>query len=68
MPLLVPGIGAQGGDVIATVQAGRTPAGAGLLISSSRAILYASRGEDYAEAAARAAQATRDQIRAALRA
>ncbi|MFN9676980.1 MAG: orotidine-5'-phosphate decarboxylase [Betaproteobacteria bacterium] len=68
MPLLVPGIGAQGGDVIATVKAGRTAAGAGLLISSSRAIRYASRGEDYADAAARAAQATRAQIRAALRA
>jgi len=65
---IAPFLAYQGGDVIATVKAGRTAAGAGLLISSSRAILYASRGEDYADAAARAAQATRDQIRAALRA
>jgi orotidine-5'-phosphate decarboxylase len=50
LPLLVPGIGAQGGDVEATVRAGRT-AGTGLMISSSRAILYAGSGEDFADAA-----------------
>jgi orotidine-5'-phosphate decarboxylase len=66
MPLLVPGIGAQGGDVEATVQAGRTANGTGMLINSSRAILYASTGEDFAQAAAKAARETRDQIRAAL--
>ncbi|MEX3526024.1 MAG: orotidine-5'-phosphate decarboxylase [Burkholderia sp.] len=64
MPLLIPGIGAQGGDVQATVAAGRTADGGGMMINSSRAILYASRGEDFAEAAARAAQATRDIINA----
>ena len=62
LPLLVPGIGAQGGDIEATVQAGRTARGAGLIISSSRAILYASAGEDFAVAARAAASATRDAI------
>jgi orotidine-5'-phosphate decarboxylase len=62
MPLLVPGIGAQGGDVEATVKAGRTAAGTGLMISSSRAILYAGSGEDYAAQARRVALATRDEV------
>jgi orotidine-5'-phosphate decarboxylase len=65
MPLLVPGIGAQGGDIDATVQAGRTGDGTGLMINSSRAILYAGNGEDFAEAARAAALATRDAINAA---
>jgi len=51
MPLLVPGIGAQGGDVEAVLRHGRTPDGTGLMISSSRAILYAGDGEDFAQAA-----------------
>ncbi len=59
MPLLVPGIGVQGGDIEATVKAGRSPDGAGLMINSSRAILYASGGEDFAEAARRVADQTR---------
>jgi orotidine-5'-phosphate decarboxylase len=62
MPLLVPGIGAQGGDIPATVQAGRDSRGAGMMINSSRAILYASGGDDWREAAAKAARATRDAI------
>ena len=62
MPLLVPGIGAQGGDVQASVQAGQTAAGTGMLINSSRAILYASSGEDFAQAAAAVARRTRDEI------
>jgi orotidine-5'-phosphate decarboxylase len=62
MPLLVPGIGAQGGDIAATVRAGRTPHGTGLMISSSRAILYASQGEDFANAARKVALATRETI------
>ncbi|AJX96681.1 orotidine-5'-phosphate decarboxylase [Burkholderia pseudomallei] len=64
MPLLIPGIGAQGGDVAATVAAGRTADGAGMMINSSRAILYASRGDDFADAAARTAERTRDSINA----
>ncbi len=59
MSLLVPGIGAQGGDIEATVRAGRSAAGTGLMINSSRAILYASDGEDFAAAARRVADETR---------
>jgi orotidine-5'-phosphate decarboxylase len=60
----IPGIGAQGGDVEATVNAGRTAAGTGMLINSSRAIIYAGKGEDFGDAAAKAAQETRDRINA----
>jgi orotidine-5'-phosphate decarboxylase len=59
MPLLVPGVGAQGGDVEQLVHAGRTRSGTGLLINSSRAILYASRSADFAQAA----RAATDELR-----
>ncbi len=62
MPFLVPGVGAQGGDVAAVVGAGKTSDGSGLVISSSRAILYAGDGEDFADAARAAAQELRDSI------
>jgi orotidine-5'-phosphate decarboxylase len=66
MPLLVPGIGAQGGDIEATVKAGKTANGTGMMINSSRAILYAKpnekAGEDFAQAARRVAIETRDAI------
>ena len=62
MPLLVPGIGAQGGDVEASVRAGQTVEGTGIVVNSSRAIIYASGAEDFATAAGRAAQIARDQI------
>jgi orotidine-5'-phosphate decarboxylase len=62
MPLLVPGVGAQGGDVAAVVSNGKSADGSGLLISSSRAILYAGNGEDFADAAHAAAQALRDEV------
>ncbi len=64
MPLLVPGIGAQGGDIEATVTAGQTADGGGMMINSSRAILYAQPqgDEGFAEAAARVARETRDTI------
>ncbi|WP_420226889.1 orotidine-5'-phosphate decarboxylase [Pigmentiphaga litoralis] len=65
MPLLVPGVGAQGGDVLATVQAGCNAAGTGMLINSSRAILYASQGDDWRDAAKAMALQTRDAINAA---
>ena len=55
LPILVPGIGAQGGDPRAVVEAGTTTGGGGLMISSSRAIIYASAGDDFAEAARQAA-------------
>jgi orotidine-5'-phosphate decarboxylase len=64
MPLLVPGIGAQGGDIVATVVAGQTADGFGLMINSSRAILYAGACDDFAAAARQAARATRDAINA----
>jgi orotidine-5'-phosphate decarboxylase len=62
VPLLIPGVGAQGGDVEAVIRHGRTPDGTGLVINSSRAILYASTGNDYREAALTAAKALRDEI------
>lgn len=67
MPLLIPGIGAQGGDIDATVKAGAIPnkPGTGMIINSSRAILYASSGSDFAQAARTVALNTRDALRAA---
>jgi orotidine-5'-phosphate decarboxylase len=62
LPLLVPGIGAQGGDVEAVVTHAKTADGSGLIISSSRAILYAAAGDDFAEAAAGAAKQLRDLV------
>jgi orotidine-5'-phosphate decarboxylase len=62
MPLLVPGIGAQGGDVEAVLRHGRTADGTGLMISSSRAILYAGHGDDFAAAARQATETLRAQI------
>lgn len=66
LPLLVPGIGAQGGDAEATVRAAWR-ADAPILVSSSRAVLYASAGDDFASAARQAALATRALLRAAQR-
>ena len=68
MPLLIPGIGAQGGDIEATVKAGSVPGkpGTGMIINSSRAILYASSGNDFAQAAREVAQATRDALNQAI--
>jgi orotidine-5'-phosphate decarboxylase len=62
VPFLVPGVGAQGGDVEAVVTNAKNGHGAGLMVSSSRAILYASKDDDFAEAAANAALELRDQI------
>ncbi|WP_439520824.1 orotidine-5'-phosphate decarboxylase [Hydrogenophaga sp.] len=69
LPLLIPGVGAQGGDAVATVKAGlrtqgETTTGA-IIVNSSRAILYASGEADFAAAARRAAQKTRDELHAA---
>jgi orotidine-5'-phosphate decarboxylase len=64
VPLLIPGVGAQGGDAIATVKAGLRMSGdettGPIIVNSSRAILYASKGDDFAEAARRVALQTRD--------
>jgi len=62
MPLLVPGVGAQRGDVAQVVQNGQSAQGTGLIISSSRGILYASSGEDFAGAARAATQQLRAEI------
>ncbi len=62
MPFLVPGVGAQGADVEALVRAGRTADGTGMIINSSRGILYAGGGDDFAEAARREASRLRDRI------
>ena len=62
LPFLVPGVGAQGGDVEAVVTNAKTADGIGLVVSSSRAILYASDGDDFADAAAAAAKSLRDEI------
>ena len=64
VPLLIPGVGAQGGDAAATVRAGWR-ADAPIVVNSSRAIIYASSGEDFAEAARNAARTTRDTLEAA---
>ncbi len=64
MPLLLPGIGAQGGDIAAAVKNGCDARGAGILINSSRGILYASQGSDFAAAARQATLTLRDAINA----
>jgi orotidine-5'-phosphate decarboxylase len=68
LPLLVPGVGAQGGDLEAAVTAGRDRHGTGLVINSSRAILYASQGPDFADAARSEAERTHRAISLAARA
>lgn len=65
MPLLVPGVGAQGGDAEEVVLRGSTPSGTGLMVSASRAVLYASSGADYADAARAEAQRLRTTLGAA---
>jgi orotidine-5'-phosphate decarboxylase len=62
MVFLVPGVGAQGGDTEATLKAGLNSKGRGLIINSSRGIIYASGGEDFADAARAKATETRDEI------
>lgn len=62
LPFLVPGVGAQGGDVAAAVKAGRTRDGLGMVLNSSRGIIYASSGENFADAARAGARSLRDEI------
>ncbi len=64
MPLLIPGVGAQGGSVERAVKNGCDARGAGILINSSRGILYASQGNDFAASARQATRALRDAINA----
>ena len=65
VPLLIPGVGAQGGDAAATVRAGWRQDGP-IIVNSSRAILYASNGADFAAAARHEAQRTRNLLQAAI--
>lgn len=69
VPLLIPGVGAQGGDAVATVKAGWKQVNgettAPIIVNSSRAVLYASGGADFADAARREAIKTRDVLQAA---
>ena len=70
LPLLIPGVGAQGGDAEATVRAGLRVGPDGqvtgpIIVNSSRAVLYASRGDDFASAARQVAQQTRQALNAA---
>ena len=72
LPLLIPGIGAQGGDAMATVRAGWRADASGrtvapIIVSSSRAVLYASRGDNFAQAARQAALNARAELNAARR-
>ncbi len=62
MPFLVPGIGAQGGDVEKTVKAGMDSKKRGMMVSSSRGIIFASKGEDFAQKAGEEAKKLRDEI------
>ena len=62
MTLLVPGVGSQGGDVAAAVEAGLNSHAAGLIVNASRSVLYASSGSDFADAAHRTAAALREEI------
>ena len=62
MPILIPGIGAQGGDVEKTVSAGKDSRGRGMIVNSSRGIIFASKGADFAEAARRETEKLRDFI------
>jgi len=68
LPLLIPGVGAQGGDALATVKAGwrgdAVQTSGAVIVNSSRAVIYASSGEDFAAAARRAALNTRDALNA----
>ena len=69
LPLLIPGVGAQGGDAVATVKAGLRVSGeqttGPIIVNSSRAILYASKGDDFTDAARRVALQTRETLQAA---
>jgi len=67
MTFLVPGVGAQGGDLAAVMANGLDAKGGGLIINVSRQVLYASKGADFAQAAGEAARRLRDDIEAARR-
>ncbi|HZS76830.1 MAG TPA: orotidine-5'-phosphate decarboxylase [Ktedonobacteraceae bacterium] len=63
MPILIPGLGAQGGEIAATVQAGKDSRGWGMILNSARGIIFASKGNDFAGAARKATEALHSEIR-----
>jgi len=67
MPILIPGVGAQGGDLTTAVRYGVDARGQKAIINSSRGIIYASKGKDFAQSARQAATELRDQINQYLR-
>lgn len=62
MTFLIPGIGAQGGDVEKTVKAGRNTKGAGMIINSSRGIIFASKDDDFAQRAREETEKLKNEI------
>jgi orotidine-5'-phosphate decarboxylase len=66
LPFLIPGIGAQGGELEASVRSGRDRNGKGIIISASRSVIFASSGTDFAEAAEKSAQELHSAIQKAL--
>lgn len=63
MPILLPGIGTQGGEVAATVRAGKDSRGHGMIISASRSVIFASSGADFAQVARKATEQLNEEIR-----
>lgn len=66
MPILIPGIGAQNGDIGKAVAAAKDSRGRGMIINASRSLIFASRGADFAQAARTKAQELHDAITRAL--
>jgi len=62
MPILIPGIGAQGGDIEQTVNAGINSKGYGMIINSSRGIIFASKNKDFAKVARQKTIELKDEI------
>jgi orotidine-5'-phosphate decarboxylase len=67
VPILIPGVGAQQGELEASVAAGLDPRGGGIIVNASRGVIYASSGPDWQEAARAAASALRDRMAAVSR-
>ncbi|MDQ3043991.1 MAG: orotidine-5'-phosphate decarboxylase [Chloroflexota bacterium] len=65
LPILLPGVGAQAGDIASAVDAGQDGAGKGLIVSASRSVMYASGGRDFAAAARNVTERLRDEVNAA---
>jgi len=63
MPILIPGLGTQGGEIAATVRAGKDSRGWGMILNSARGIIFASKGSDFVEAARKATEALHSEVR-----